>query len=120
VIQQSSKPTGENWSFDPDRLDLICISVHLLVLGVARGSVLLVALVLYPLAAVAPQQASPELLGSQEPPALSQKVLLRVMPLVVRRARTPGVVARSEVPADQRAVGRCSSVRYGECEPSII
>jgi hypothetical protein len=61
-----------------------------------------------------------EPLGSQEPPALSQKVPLPVMPFAVRRAGTPGVVARSEVPADQRAIGRCSCVRYGECEPSII
>jgi hypothetical protein len=35
VFQQSSKPTGENWSFDPEGLHLICISVHLLILGVA-------------------------------------------------------------------------------------
>jgi hypothetical protein len=47
VLQQSSKPAGENWSFDPEGLHLICISMHLLVLGVARGSVLLIALVLY-------------------------------------------------------------------------
>jgi hypothetical protein len=47
VLQQSSKPAGENWSFDPEGLHLICISVHLLVLGVAQGSVLLIALVLY-------------------------------------------------------------------------
>jgi hypothetical protein len=73
-----------------------------------------------PSAAVAPQPASPELLGSQEPPALSQKVPLLVMPLAVHQAGTPGVVARSEVPADQWAVGRCSCVRYDECEPSII
>jgi hypothetical protein len=73
-----------------------------------------------PLVAAAPQQASLESLGSQEPPALSQKVPLRVMPLAVCRARTPGVVAHSEVPADQWAVGRCSCVRYGECKPSII
>jgi hypothetical protein len=71
-------------------------------------------------AAAAPQQASPEPLGSQEPPALSQKVPLLVMPLAVHRAVTPGVVARSEVPADQWVVGWCSCVWYGECEPSII
>jgi hypothetical protein len=77
-------------------------------------------LCLGPLAATAPQQASPESLCSQEPPALSQKVPLLVMPLMVHRAVNPGVVARSEVPADQKAVGRCSCVRYGEYEPSII
>jgi hypothetical protein len=65
------------------------------------------------------QQASPEPLGSQEPPALSQKAPLPVMLLVVRRAVTLGVVACFEVPADQRVVGRCSCVQYGECEPSI-
>jgi hypothetical protein len=47
VLQQSSKPTGENWSFDPEGLLLIRISVHLLVLGVARGRVLFVGLVFY-------------------------------------------------------------------------
>jgi hypothetical protein len=35
MFQQSSKPAGENWSFDPEGLHLICISIHLLVLGVA-------------------------------------------------------------------------------------
>jgi hypothetical protein len=73
-----------------------------------------------PSATAAPQLASPEPLGSQDPPALSQKVSLPVMLLVVRRAGTPRVVAHSEVPANQWAVGRCSCVRYGECEPSII
>jgi hypothetical protein len=77
-------------------------------------------LYLGPSAATAPQQASPEPLGSQEPPALSQKVPLLVMLLAVRRAVTPCVVAHFEVPADQRAVGRCSCVRYSECEPSVI
>jgi hypothetical protein len=47
VLQQSSKPAGENWSFDPEGLHLICISVHLLILGVARGRVLFVGLVFY-------------------------------------------------------------------------
>jgi hypothetical protein len=59
-------------------------------------------------------------IGSQEPPALSQKAPLPVMLLAVRQAVTPGVVARFEVPAGQRAVGRCSCLWYGECEPSII
>jgi hypothetical protein len=47
VLQQSSKPPGENWSFDPEGLHLIRISVHLLILGVARGRVLFVGLVFY-------------------------------------------------------------------------
>jgi hypothetical protein len=47
VSQQSSKPAGENWSFDPEGLHLICISVHLLILGVARGRVLFIGLVFY-------------------------------------------------------------------------
>jgi hypothetical protein len=47
VLQQSSKPAGENWSFDPEGLHLIRISIHLLVLGVARGRVLFVGLVFY-------------------------------------------------------------------------
>jgi hypothetical protein len=37
VLQQSSKPADENWSFNPEGLHLIRISVHLLILGVARG-----------------------------------------------------------------------------------
>jgi hypothetical protein len=47
VLQQSSKPAGENWSFDPEGLHLIRISVHLLILGVAWGRVLFVGLVFY-------------------------------------------------------------------------
>jgi hypothetical protein len=73
-----------------------------------------------PSVAAAPQQACPKPLGSPEPPALSQEAPLPVMLLAVRQAMTPGVVARFEVPADQQAVGRCSCVRYSECEPSII
>jgi hypothetical protein len=73
-----------------------------------------------PSAAAAPQQVSPESLGSQEPPTLSLKVPLPVMLLAVHRVVTPGAVARSEVSADQWAVSRCSRVRYGECKPSII
>jgi hypothetical protein len=45
VLQQSSKPVGENWSFNPEGLHLIRISVHLLVLGVAQGRVLFIGLV---------------------------------------------------------------------------
>jgi hypothetical protein len=47
VLQQSSKPASWNWSFDPEGLHLIRISVHLFILGVARGSVLFVGLVFY-------------------------------------------------------------------------
>jgi hypothetical protein len=46
VFQQSSN-AGENWSFDPEGLHLISISVHLLILGIAQGRVLFVGLVFY-------------------------------------------------------------------------
>jgi hypothetical protein len=65
--------------------------------------------------ATAPQQASPELGGSQGPPALSQKVSPLVMRIEARWVVTPRAVAHFEVPADQRVDSRC-----GECEPSII
>jgi hypothetical protein len=42
VLQQSSKPAGKNWSFDPEVLHLIHISVHFLILGIARGRELFV------------------------------------------------------------------------------
>jgi hypothetical protein len=45
VLQQSSKPTGENWSFGPEGLHLIRISVHLLILAVTQGRVLFVGVV---------------------------------------------------------------------------
>jgi hypothetical protein len=66
------------------------------------------------------QPASPEPLGSQEPPALSQKVPLLVMPLVVCRVGTLEAAAHSEVPADRQVDGRCSCVRCDGYEPSII
>jgi hypothetical protein len=47
VLQQSSKPASENWSFDPEGLHLISISVHLLILGVALGRVFFIGLVFY-------------------------------------------------------------------------
>jgi hypothetical protein len=47
VFQQSPKPASKNWSFDPKGLHLIRISVHLLILVVARGSLLSVGLVFY-------------------------------------------------------------------------
>jgi hypothetical protein len=75
---------------------------------------------LCPLAIVAPQQASLELLGSQEPPALSQKAPPLVMRAKAHQAVIPRGVAHSEVLADQRVDSWCSCVWYGECEPSII
>jgi hypothetical protein len=47
VLQQSSKCAGEDWSFSPEGLHFIRISVHLLVLGVAWGRVLFVGLIFY-------------------------------------------------------------------------
>jgi hypothetical protein len=47
MLHQSSKLASENWSFDPEGLHLIRISVHLLVLGVAWGRVLFIGLVFY-------------------------------------------------------------------------
>jgi hypothetical protein len=43
-----------------------------------------------------------------------------MMLLDVRQAVTPRAVAHFEVIADQQAVGWCSCMWYGECEPSII
>jgi hypothetical protein len=45
VFQQSSKPASEDQRFSPEGLHLVSISVHLLVLGIARGWVLFVGLV---------------------------------------------------------------------------
>jgi hypothetical protein len=47
VFQQSPKPTGKDWSFGPEGLHLICILVHLFILGVARGRVLFIGLVFH-------------------------------------------------------------------------
>jgi hypothetical protein len=47
VLQQSSKPAGEDWSFGLEGLHLIRILVHLLVLGVAWGKLLFIGLVFY-------------------------------------------------------------------------
>jgi hypothetical protein len=69
---------------------------------------------------VALQLGSPEPLGFQEPLALSQRVPLLVMPLVVCRAGTLKAAACSEVPADRRVDGRCSCVRCSGYEPSNI
>jgi hypothetical protein len=43
-----------------------------------------------------------------------------MMRVEVRRAVTPGAMAHFKVPADQQVDDRCSFMRYGECEPSII
>jgi hypothetical protein len=53
-------------------------------------------------------------LGSQGPPALSQKAPPPMMHAAVHQAVTPGGVAHSEVLADQWVDGRCSCMRYGE------
>jgi hypothetical protein len=50
VFQQSPKPTGEDRSFDPEGLHLVRISVHLFVLGVARGRVLFIGVVRHAMA----------------------------------------------------------------------
>jgi hypothetical protein len=47
VFQQSPKPADGERSFVPEGLHLVRISVHLLILGVARGRVLFVGLVFY-------------------------------------------------------------------------
>jgi hypothetical protein len=47
MFQQSLKPAGEDQSFGPEGLHLIRISVHLLILGIARGRVLFIGLVFY-------------------------------------------------------------------------
>jgi hypothetical protein len=47
VFQQSLKPAGGAQSFNPDGLHLVRISVHLLILRVARGKLLFISLVFY-------------------------------------------------------------------------
>ena len=69
---------------------------------------------------VALRSANPEQLGSQEPLALSRRVPLLKLPLVVCWAGILEAVAHSGVPADQQADDRCSCVRCGGYEPSII
>jgi hypothetical protein len=100
VFQQISKPAGEDQRFGPEGLHLVSISVHLLVFGIAQRRVLFIGLVFGPPVVVVPQPTCPEPLGSQEPPVLSRRVPLLVMPLVVCRAGTPEDAAHSEVPAD--------------------
>jgi hypothetical protein len=45
VLQQSSKPAGEDRRFNSEGLHLVSISVHLLGFGIARGRVLFICLV---------------------------------------------------------------------------
>jgi hypothetical protein len=47
MLQQSSKPASENWSFGPEGLHLTRISIHLLILDVAWGRVLFIGLIFY-------------------------------------------------------------------------
>jgi hypothetical protein len=47
VFYRSPKPTGGDRSFSPKGLHLIRISVHLIILRVARGRLLFIGLVLY-------------------------------------------------------------------------
>jgi hypothetical protein len=47
VFQQSLKPAGRDRSFSPEGLHLVCISVHLLILRVARGRLLFIGFVFY-------------------------------------------------------------------------
>jgi hypothetical protein len=68
----------------------------------------------------APQSACPEPLGSQEPLALSRRIPLLVMPLMVGRAGTLGAAAHSEVPADRRVDDQCSCMWCSGYEPSNI
>jgi hypothetical protein len=61
---------------------------------------------------------SPELLGSQGPPARSQKAPPPMMCAEARWAVTPGAVALSEVPADQWADGyyeHCTNPEAPSC-----
>jgi hypothetical protein len=112
VFQQSSKPAGEDQRLGPKGLHLVNISVHLLVFGIAQGRVPFVGLVFGVMVL--------RLLGSQEPLALSRRVPLLVMHLVVCRAGTLEAAAHSEVPTDRRVDDRCSCMRCGGYEPSNI
>jgi hypothetical protein len=122
VLQQSPKSSGEGRSFGPRTPPHPHLGTSSRIRyrsgeGALRWSCLLCH---GPPVAAAPQPVSPELLGSQELPALSQKVPLLAMPLAVRRAGTLEVVARSEVPTDRWVDGLCSCVRCDRYEPSII
>jgi hypothetical protein len=69
---------------------------------------------------VALRPVNPEQLGSQEPLALSRRVPLLKLSLGVCRAGILEAVGRSGVPADRQVDSRCSCVRCGGYEPSII
>jgi hypothetical protein len=60
------------------------------------------------------------LLGSQFPPAPSQKTPPLEIRAIVHRDVAPVAVAHSMVPADQRANDWCSCVQFGEYKPFII
>jgi hypothetical protein len=105
VLQLSSKPASEDRRFSSEGLHLVSISVQLLKFGIARGRLLFI---------------NPEQLGSQEPLALSRRVPLLELPLVVCRAGILEAAARSEVPADQQVDDRCFCVQYDRYELSII
>jgi hypothetical protein len=107
VLQQSSKPTGEDQRFSSEGLHLISILVHLLGFGIARGRLLFIRLVFC-------ATVLRLLLSSW------RRVPLLVMPLVVCRPGTLEAAARSEVPADRWVDGRCSCVQCDGYEPSII
>jgi hypothetical protein len=47
MFQQSPKNADEDWSFGSEGLHLICILVHLPILGVAQGRVLFIGLDFY-------------------------------------------------------------------------
>jgi hypothetical protein len=111
MLQQSPKSADEDQRFSPEghlgtssrlRYRSGEGTLHWSCLSLCHG----------PPVAAAPQQASPEPLGSQEPPALSRKVPLLVMTLEA--------AAHSKVPADRRVDGQCSCVRCDGYEPSII
>jgi hypothetical protein len=123
VLQQSPKSAGDDRRFSPEGLHLVSISVHLIIFGIAwgEGAFRWSCLLCHgPPVVATPQPTSPESLGSQEPPALSQKVPLLVMPLVVCQAGTLEAAAHSEVPADRWVDGQCSRVRCGGYKLSNI
>jgi hypothetical protein len=103
VVQQSTKPTGEDRRFSSEGFHLVSISVHLLGFSIFLGEVALhrSCLLCHGPPVVALQLVSPEPLGSQGPLALSRRVPLLVMPLVVGRAGTLEAAARSVVPTDR-------------------
>jgi hypothetical protein len=108
VFQHSPKPAGGDWSCSPEGLHLVHIAVHLLNLCVAQGKGAPHRPCLRhrchgpPPATVAPQQVSPELLGSPGLPTRSQKALPPVICAETRRAVASAAVAHFVVPDNQR------------------